>query len=75
MGRPIYESCSGCNLSYQNYLCNDHLNYDSSCPCIDCLVKMMNCDTNPAMNYSCDKWMNWFRARYREIKGKGIEEF
>ena len=70
----IFKICKGCSLGSVNHLCNEELNHDSSCPCINCLVKMMKCDSDPSMNKSCDKWMNWFSDRFFKYTGNTLDE-
>jgi hypothetical protein len=60
------DPCRGCTLHVGSLLCQNY--NDGSCPCTECIVKMMRCD-NLVVNDSCDKWRNWFNKKYECISG------
>ena len=61
------ENCIGCTIYQDNLRCCKY--NEGSCPCTNCIVKMMKCDPAKTVNDSCDKWRSWFNEYYMKHKG------
>jgi len=57
------DPCMG-SLHVGNLLCQTY--NDGSCPCTECIVKMMICDSL-TVNDSCDLWRNWLDKKFDSI--------
>jgi len=58
------KNCEGCNAQWDN--CSSHYNNDCSCPCVDCVVKVI-------CTYYCEKWTKWEYAEWCEANGTNSE--
>jgi len=64
------DNCEGCSIVRRPFrLCRIY-NYERTCPCTLCLMKVMKCGTLPAMNDTCAEWKNWFEKEHIRRKYK-----
>jgi len=52
------DKCDGC--SYKTIAVRCYKIQDGSCPCTNCLVKMM-CD------YGCESWDEWYKTQSKKL--------